>query len=230
MFRKLFIVHLLFFSFSVFALDNDDISAIQKTVKDLCQVSSPTGDYKNVEVSGGGDVKVKVGPVGLGAAEASVNFTQGEWNGIQQVLREHQASDSKDYRACVRSLVPTFLDKYGTSVDPVESYNVKVKTFPTRANQVSGVTLELFVDGEYVDEISNLRGTQRVSIEDLSKGQHDFTFEDVDGYFVDGFGNYQRHPQLSGMECNGEFYVNRNKTYQLQVYVDNFGNLQCGLK
>ncbi|AEX22254.1 hypothetical protein [Vibrio sp. EJY3] len=228
MYKKLLIAYLLFFTFSVNALNKEDMSAVESTVKNLCQISDG-GTSESIQVGGEGDVKVRVGALGLGSVKGSVDFTKREWNGVQQVLREHQAQDSKDYRACVRSLTPIFLEKY--KPEPiVKTYNIKVKTFPTRANQVSGVTLELYVNDDYIDEISNLRGTQRVTIGELPKGEHEFIFANVNGYFVDGFGNYQRHPQFSDMECNGEFYVNRNKTYQLQVYVDNFGNLRCGLE
>ena len=39
------------------------------------------------------------------------SMTQGEWNGVQQVLKAHQAGDNHDYRECVKEALPYFKAK-----------------------------------------------------------------------------------------------------------------------
>jgi hypothetical protein len=56
-------------------------------------------------------------------------FTKEEWDGVQQVLKEQQSDENKDYRACARELTPKFLEKFSpdseASNDDRESVNQK---------------------------------------------------------------------------------------------------------
>lgn len=48
--------------------------------------------------------------VTLPGSSEEIELSQERWNGIQQVLREHQQQDSANYRDCVRDLTRTFID------------------------------------------------------------------------------------------------------------------------
>ncbi len=42
----------------------------------------------------------------------NVKFTKEEWEGIQQVLKEDQLYDNKDYRNCVENIAKLFVTRY----------------------------------------------------------------------------------------------------------------------
>lgn len=107
-----FLLVLLVFSFNSFAFDKEKLTALKDSVKELCQNSSEKGSYKNVTVTGGGEVNVKFSRLIKAGLDGNITFSNGEWNGIQQVLKEHQADENKDYRICVRELTPKFLEKF----------------------------------------------------------------------------------------------------------------------
>lgn len=78
-------------------------------VEKLCKAPTDekTTHYK-LELNG--DANFRVTMVGLLKSDAS--FTAEEWDGVQRVLREHQAEDNKDYRDCSEKLTPLFLEKF----------------------------------------------------------------------------------------------------------------------
>lgn len=80
------------------------------SVRSVCQAPGEQGKYWEVEATGKGDVNLRVLKTlpGVGV-EGKVRFSKGEWEGVQRVLREHQARDNADYRDCAKTLTPLFL-------------------------------------------------------------------------------------------------------------------------
>jgi hypothetical protein len=86
------------------------MTAVVESVKNVCQFPSDQGSHWTVTIRGDGNARVKL--IGVsGEAE----FSKSEWSGVQQVLREHQARDSRSYRDCARALTPLFLDRFTSS-------------------------------------------------------------------------------------------------------------------
>jgi len=81
------------------------------SVRSLCMSPDTPGKYWDVNAHAdvGGGVRVKL--VGEGDANAGVTFSKGEWDGIQRVLKEQQASENKNYRDCVMNIIPVLKDK-----------------------------------------------------------------------------------------------------------------------
>ena len=81
------------------------------SVTSVCRAPGEQGKYWDVEATGKGDVDLrllkKLPGVGV---EGKVRFSKGEWEGVQRVLRDHQARDNADYRQCVRALTPLFIN------------------------------------------------------------------------------------------------------------------------
>ncbi|WP_298835879.1 hypothetical protein [uncultured Roseobacter sp.] len=79
-------------------------SVIEKAAKlaqDSCTVSSVQGSRRT---SDGKRL------VTLPGSNEEIEISKERWNGIQQVLREHQQKESANYRDCVRDLTRTFID------------------------------------------------------------------------------------------------------------------------
>ncbi|MER2531362.1 MAG: hypothetical protein ABTR54_07115, partial [Candidatus Competibacter sp.] len=85
-------------------------SEVVKSVKEVCQYPSDQGAHWQVKIHGDGKAKVKL----IGSASGEAEFSKSEWSGVQQVLKEHQKDDSKNYRACARELTPLFLKKFSS--------------------------------------------------------------------------------------------------------------------
>ncbi|HHF3044327.1 hypothetical protein WMQ59_22550 [Vibrio diabolicus] len=204
-------------------------SANEKADKALAVVRSLCLAGDGYEIEADADANIRILKKGI---EGSIRFSESNTNGFVDVRDEDKRGELDAIRSCTKPYIPQIIDIIiGPSPTPSkETYLVKVKPFKVRPNQVSGVSLSMYIDGEYIDDINNLRTTSRITIGELEKGTHEFTFENINGYYVDGFGNYQLVPHLTGLECYGEFVVRRNKTYDLQVVVDQFGNLRCGLQ
>jgi len=85
---------------------------IVENIKAVCLAPSEQGKYWKVEGAGQGKAKVTVKLFGELGGTGTVTLTQGEWEGVQQVLREKQADDNASYRACVTYLTPMFLENF----------------------------------------------------------------------------------------------------------------------
>nr|VFJ91346.1 MAG: hypothetical protein BECKLFY1418A_GA0070994_101526 [Candidatus Kentron sp. LFY] len=101
--------------FAPFAMVNSDgninseekgIKAITKSITDICDKPDNAGNYWEAKVKGDvtGVKLLKLVDVGF---EGEVDFSKGEWNGIQRTIE-----DTNDYRACARELAPLFIEKF----------------------------------------------------------------------------------------------------------------------
>jgi len=81
-------------------------------ISSLCNAPGGQGKYWEVEATGKGDVNLTLfnKEPGIGG-EDKVRFSKGEWEGVQRVLREHQAPDNANYRRCVMTLTPLFINR-----------------------------------------------------------------------------------------------------------------------
>lgn len=105
-------------SSNVFALD----SAVEN-IQALCGLARD-GKYSQIQGKAQlqADGSVKLASVG---GKGEISFSTGEWNGVNQVLKEHQAGDNKDYRACVANALPYFKGKF-TTTKPTAAVSKKV--------------------------------------------------------------------------------------------------------
>ena len=113
---------LLFMSGNVFAANAELIENINA----VCLAPSQQGKYWNVTVKG--DIKAD-GSVKLIAAgvKGEATFTKGEWQGVQQVLKERQADDNDSFRKCSMTLTPLFLEKFAPK-KPAAENNIENST------------------------------------------------------------------------------------------------------
>jgi hypothetical protein len=95
-------------SSTAFATDLDNIS---KAVQAVCQSPSQQGKYWNVTATGkaGANGTIRLASVGV---NGEATFSKGEWEGVQQVLKAHQAGDNASYRICAEKLMPLFLANF----------------------------------------------------------------------------------------------------------------------
>lgn len=86
------------------------MEAVSRNVKDVCQSPSEKGRYWDIDIEGGGEARVRLKLANLGVS-GQAEFTKGEWEGVQQVLKEQQAEENKNYRECAQKLTPLFIEK-----------------------------------------------------------------------------------------------------------------------
>jgi hypothetical protein len=98
-------------SSSVFAADMDTIT---QNVKSVCESPAQAGKYWNVTATGKADATGSIRLASIGV-NGQATFTKGEWDGVQQVLKEQQSADNANYRECAVKLTPLFLAKFAAS-------------------------------------------------------------------------------------------------------------------
>ena len=106
-------------SSSVLALDK-----VTENVQAVCLSPSQQGNYWNVTAKGDINAEGLVRVIALGINGEAI-FTKGEWEGIQQVLKEHQAGDNDSYRKCAEKLTPIFLEKFASIVPITSTKDIK---------------------------------------------------------------------------------------------------------
>jgi hypothetical protein len=87
------------------------LDKVTENVQAVCLSPSQQGSYWNVSAKGGVNAEGLVRVIVLGI-NGEATFTKGEWEGVQQVLKEHQAGDNDSYRKCAEKLTPIFLEKF----------------------------------------------------------------------------------------------------------------------
>lgn len=82
-------------------------------IQELCGLAQK-GNYStsHIKTTGGVNGGVKLISANL---KGEWTMTQGEWSGVQQVLKAHQAGDNRSYRACVKDSLPYFKTKAKSS-------------------------------------------------------------------------------------------------------------------
>ena len=111
----------LILSYSAFA---SDLETITQNVKSVCQSPAQAGKYWNVTSTGKADAtgSIRLASVGV---NGEARFTKGEWEGVQQVLKEQQSADNANYRDCAVKLTPLFLAKFAASAPTANASETK---------------------------------------------------------------------------------------------------------
>lgn len=86
------------------------VEQIVAAVRDLCQSPNGNGKVTEFKVGASGDAKVKI-KLADGKLGGEVAFSRTEWEGVRKVLTEQQAAENANYRECVKTLTPTFMEK-----------------------------------------------------------------------------------------------------------------------
>jgi hypothetical protein len=76
--------------------------------------------------------------------------------------------------------------------------------------QVSGVEMDIHVDGTQVGRVSNLDDRREVRLGNLATGFHSFSFVNMSAYLIDPAKG--RTPMASGFACSGAFHFTGTKT------------------
>ena len=93
-------------------LENSILENITRSIHTLCQPTSDKGKYFDSRIKANGEAEVTLKVFGLSGKVDEAALSKGEWDGIQQVIKEQQGDDNKNYRECVRHLTPIFMDKF----------------------------------------------------------------------------------------------------------------------
>lgn len=99
---------LLVFNTNAFALDK-----IIENIQAVCLSPAQQGKYWDVTVKGGINADGSVRLIAAGI-NGEATFTKGEWDGLQWVLKQHQAGDNDSYRKCVIEVMPFFKGKFAS--------------------------------------------------------------------------------------------------------------------
>jgi hypothetical protein len=115
---------------NVFALDK-----VTENVQAVCLSPSQQGKYWTVTAKGGAEANGSIRLITAGI-NGEATFTKGEWDGVQQVLKDHQAGDNESYRKCAEKLTPLFLEKFATAKPVAKSANTnKAQAKTVQKNQ-----------------------------------------------------------------------------------------------
>lgn len=101
------------------------LDKIAESVRLVCQAPGQSGKYWDVSLKGRGDAQVKIRNIELGGISAEALFTKSEWEGVQQVLKDQQAADNLNYRACAREITKLFVSKANCLSKPLPAPPVK---------------------------------------------------------------------------------------------------------
>jgi len=109
---------------NVFAGDSD---RIVQNIKSVCLSPSESGKYWDVSVTGkvNGEATVRLINIGV---NGEANFSKGEWDSVQHVLKEQRAGDNANYRDCVTKITPLFLKKFTRTVQKTTPANTNRNT------------------------------------------------------------------------------------------------------
>ena len=102
--------------------------------------------------------------------------------------------------------------------------------WPKVPASVTGMTLNVDVDGVAKGTISNINTQEMLSMDTLSTGVHTFQLSGMDGFFIDGKGIATKVSTSSG-SCHGTFSIQAFQTYyQLMVQSVDGKTLVCAIR
>ena len=159
--NKLLTLLLLGMSPALFAAENNQMSEIVDSVQAVCQAPSKKGEYWDIKVTGEADAKVNLKLTKAGIKGAAT-FTKKEWDGVQQVLQEHQSGDNKDYRDCAKTLTPIFLEKFAGKTTPTSKASTKTPAVkePTEPKRKETNNSTQSTEGDTSPIINNVKDSQ----------------------------------------------------------------------
>lgn len=86
--------------------DANILNQITDNIMKVCDKPENAGSYWDIKVRGDGDAEIKLKLADIGVTGEAA-FSKSEWDGIQRTVE-----DNKDYRDCVKSLSPMFVEKF----------------------------------------------------------------------------------------------------------------------
>lgn len=126
---------------------------IESSVRSVCMSPDQSGKYWEVKGSADARVGIKIlGPT----AGISGEFSKGEWEGIQRVLREEQASDNDSYRKCVMKITPIFVSGFNIGEKQ------EITPLITKENSFT-MDLTSYDEGDLADEIGKDLQIKRIN-------------------------------------------------------------------
>ncbi len=104
-------------------------------ILELCSVAKQ-GNFSQIQAKGQiqGDGSIKLATLG---GKGELSFSKGEWNGVQQVLKDHQATDNVSARECVLKLMPYFKSKVVTPSAASKPAAKKTASAPAKAKSTT---------------------------------------------------------------------------------------------
>lgn len=110
-----FLIFFLLIPASVFSFTDEELKheeALTNIARSRCATEFIEGkDYK-IKVLANGNIQVSLLGKKGGGLNGTFEYTREEWEGRQRVLREHQMSDNKDFRKCVREELGSLRKSY----------------------------------------------------------------------------------------------------------------------
>jgi len=85
---------------------------LTELAKERCDTEQVEGSNYSVKLIGDGKVEVSFFGKKGGALKGTFIYTKSEWEGRQRVLMEHQASENKDRRKCIKEELNSLRESY----------------------------------------------------------------------------------------------------------------------
>ncbi|MFZ2726575.1 MAG: hypothetical protein WAX77_10015 [Methylococcaceae bacterium] len=148
---------LLAFNTNAFALDK-----ITENIQAVCLSPAQQGKYWDVTIKGGINADGSVRLIALGI-NGEATFTKGEWDGLQRVLKEHQAGDNDSYRKCVIEVMPFFKNKFASKTTTKKS---AAKTSPS--SKASVIKSDAKENNHNTQTIGNITADKVVNVNEIN--------------------------------------------------------------
>lgn len=208
------------------------LNTISNFAEKLCKYPPLAGNESKYELSGEAKAELskvlkKVADLGV---KGAAKYQASDYEGLLQKDLANVVKDSSNCKMEVwRDLKDRLIPPAKLS-EEVKIYNMRIKSFPLRPDQISGVTLDIYIDNKSKGKIGNIPNPKTFDMGQFKEGLHSFRFENINAYYIDRFGTYSSVPNMNGLECEGDFGLTTSKTFQLVVWYDGSGNLTCDLR
>lgn len=214
---------------------SEALTAISKFANDLCSnkvLEGGIGSTSSYVLTG--EAKAELSKVLKTVADigvkGSIDFRGTEYEGV---LQEDLVGIIKDGGNCKLEVWRDLKDKLIPKTQITENiatYSIRLKTFPLRIGEVSGVKFDLYLDDNFVTEVANFPTNTTYNLGKINRGVHTYRFENIKAYFFDYAGSLKLIPELPNMECEGDIAVTRSKAFETVVLFDKFGRVHCDLR